>query len=185
MATAAATAAAAAMVASRARGRGTALRYTTQQILPAWTWLKTGFAKKDLGPGDLQVICLAGVDVCVGRTTDGKLFAVGDKAPPTGISFSAGAEVNGDMINEPQYNNNFNVFTGLPEGDWCPFPPLVGTAIGAVTGGPTAIAVFEAREAFFGNDVEVLVDTNLKKAFEADYWKGVLDAQGKDDGSYY
>ena len=27
-------------------------------------------------------------------------------------------------------------------------------------------------------DVEVLVDTNAKKAYEAWYWKGLLDAQG-------
>ena len=29
------------------------------------------------------------------------------------------------------------------------------------------------------------VDTNAKKAYEADYWKGILDAQGKNDGTYY
>merc|ERR1712060_823925 len=79
---------------------------------------------------------------------------------------------------------NFDVFTGLPEGDWCPFPPVIGATIGAVTGGPTAIAIFQSRETLFGNEIEVLVDTNLKRAFEADYWKGVLDAQGKDDGTY-
>eukprot|EP00971_Amphidinium_carterae_P230203 4568750-Amphidinium_carterae.1 len=33
--------------------------------------------------------------------------------------------------------------------------------------------------------IEVQVDTNAKKAYEADYWKGVLDAQGKNDGTYY
>jgi len=121
----------------------------------------------------------------VGRTSEGKLFAVGDKAPPTGISFSAGAEVQGQCILEPQYGNLFNVYSGLPEGQWCPSPPVIGSAIGSITGGPTAIAVFEVRESFFGGDVEVLVDTNAKRAFEADYWKGVLDAQGKDDGTYY
>jgi len=123
--------------------------------------------------------------VCVGKTSDGKLFAIGDKAPPTGISFSAGADVEGTKIVEPQYGNRFDVYTGLPEGDWCPFPPVIGSAIGSLTGGPTAIPVFEVREQFFGKDVEVLVDTNAKRAFEADYWKGVLDAQGKDDGTYY
>jgi len=47
--------------------------------------------------------------------------------------------------------------------------------------------IFECRESGFlgGGNIEVLVDTNAKKAYEADYWKGILDAQGKDDGSYY
>merc|ERR1712176_55577 len=99
----------------------TRLRYTTQTILPALSWLKTGFQSKDLSPGDLRVICLAGCDVCVGKTGGGKLFAIGDKAPPTGISFSAGADIEGNKIIEPQYGNAFDVFTGLPDGDWCPF----------------------------------------------------------------
>lgn len=47
------------------------------------------------------------------------------------------------------------------------------------------LATFECREAFFGNDVEVLVDINAKRMYEANYWKGLLDAQGKNDGTYY
>merc|ERR1712176_1562639 len=100
------------------------------------SWVKTGFQSKDLSPGDLRVICLAGCDVCVGKTGGGKLFAIGDKAPPTGISFSAGADIEGNKIIEPQYGNAFDVFTGLPDGDWCPSPPVIGKAIGTVTGGP-------------------------------------------------
>lgn len=185
MAFAAATTAAAVTSTSRARACGTALRYTTQSILPALTWLKTGLTSRDLGPGDFQVTCLAGCDVCVGRTSDGKLFAVGDKAPPTGISFSAGSEVQGNKIIERQYGNAFDVFSGMPEGDWCPFPPIIGSAVGAIMGGPQAIAVFEVRESFLVGSIEVLVDVNAKRAYETAYWKGVLDAQGKDDGSFY
>jgi len=165
---------------------GTSLRYTTEKILPAMTWLKTGFTSKDIANESIEVVCLAGCDICVGKTTGGKLFAIGDKAPPTGISFSLGSEVQGDTIVEAQYGNAFNVFSGQPVSDtWCPSPPLVGPVIGAVMGGPQAVSVFEARQAFLGNDIEVLVDTNAKKAYEADYWKGLLDAQGKVDGTYY
>merc|ERR1712187_372857 len=85
----------------------------------------------------------------------------------------------------PQYGSTFDVFTGMPEGEWCPEPPVLGGLIGAFMGGPQAVAVFEVRESLFGGDIEVQVDTNAKKAYEADYWKGVLDAQGKDDGTYY
>jgi len=37
--------------------------------------------------------------------------------------------------------------------------------------------IFDVRSNLFGNDVEVLVDMNAKKMWEADDWKGVLDAQ--------
>merc|ERR1712151_76382 len=47
------------------------------------------------------------------------------------------------------------------------------------------MGVIDCRTSLFGDDIEVLVDTNAKKAYEADYWKGLLDAQGKDDGTYY
>merc|ERR1719188_1082240 len=76
----------------------------------------------------------------------------------------ARAEVQGNLIIEPQYGNSFDVFSGQPEGDWCPFPPLIGSTIGSITGGPTAIATFDIRESFFGGVIEVLVDTNAKKA---------------------
>jgi len=49
------------------------------------------------------------------------------------------------------------------------------------------IATFEIREAGFfgGGELEIQIDTNAKAAYEADYWKGILDAQGKNDGTYY
>ena len=33
--------------------------------------------------------------------------------------------------------------------------------------------------------LEVEVDVNVKDRFESQYWRGVLDAQGKTDGKYY
>ena len=33
--------------------------------------------------------------------------------------------------------------------------------------------------------VAVLIDVNAKAKFEAGYWRGVLDSQGKVDGGYY
>uniref|UniRef100_A0A7S2JEG4 Rieske domain-containing protein n=1 Tax=Alexandrium andersonii TaxID=327968 RepID=A0A7S2JEG4_9DINO len=184
-ASAAALAAASMRRQQRGRPARTARRYTTQKVETSFQWLKTGFKASDLGPGDFRTIFLAGCDVCVGKTQDGKLFAVGDKAPPTGVSFSVGGEVRGSCIEEFQYGNQFDVFTGLPVGEWCPSPPLIGPVIGAFMGGPQAVYVFDVREGFFGGDVEVSVDTNAKKAYEADYWKGLLDAQGKVDGTYY
>merc|ERR1711879_651267 len=167
------------------QGARTPLRYTTQSILPSLSWLKTGFKSKDLETGEIRTVCLAGCDICIGKTASGKLFALGDKAPPTGLSFSVGGEVQGETVVEPQYGNAFDISTGMPVGAWCPSPPLIGGVIGGLMGGPMAVSVFEVRQDFFSGNIEVLTDTNAKKAYEADYWKGILDAQGKDDGSYY
>jgi nitrite reductase/ring-hydroxylating ferredoxin subunit len=163
----------------------TSMQYTTQTILPSLTWTKAGVKGKDLQNGDLQAVCISGLDICVGKTDSGQIFAVGDKAPPTGLSFSMGGEVQGDKLVEAQYGNVFDVKTGEPIGDWCPSPPVIGPLIGAFMGDKQAVAVFDVRQDFFSGEIEVLCDSNAKKAYEADYWKGVLDAQGKNDGTYY
>merc|ERR1711966_18553 len=100
----------------------TQAKYTTQVILPALQWLKSGVKASDIAPTQLIA--------------------------------------------------------------WCVSPPIIGPLTGLVVEKKN-LAVFDSRTSFFGGDVEVLVDTNAKKAYEADYWKGVLDAQGKNDGPYY
>merc|ERR1711972_753057 len=127
----------------------TSMRYTTQTILPAFTWLKTGFKGNELGPCDLKSICLEGIDVAIGKTSSGKLFAVADKCPPIGSSLVVGGDVEGDNVVDSQYGSSFNVFTGYPD-TWCPSPPIIGGAIGWFMGGPQMLATFECRESFFG-----------------------------------
>lgn len=156
-------------------------RYTTEVILPKMEWLSAGFGENDLEPGEIRTVTLAGLDIAVGKTEGGKVFAVGDKAPPTGISLSQGGYVEGNNVVEAQYGSKFDAFSGDVE-EWCPYPPLLGAAIGAFMGGPTMIATFNCRG---GGNIQVEVDTNARKAYEADYWKGLLDAQGKNDGTYY
>jgi len=161
----------------------TAARYTTQVILPALQWIKTGLKASDLQATELKAKNLAGVDVLVGKDGSGKLFCVGNLCPHIGTPMSEGADVIGDVIVCPLHGSSFKVTTGELL-DWCPSPPIIGP----LTGLPVEkknLAVFDVRSSFFGGDIEVLVDTNAKKAWEADYWKGVLDAQGKDDGTYY
>jgi len=168
-------------VLSRRQTKKTTRHYTTEKILPRMEWLSAGFGDNDLEPGELRTVTLAGLDVAVGKTDSGKIFAVGDKAPPTGISLSQGGYVEGDNVVEPQYGSKFDAFTGDVT-EWCTFPPLLGAAVGAFMGGPTMIATFNCRG---GGEIQVEVDTNARKAYEADYWKGILDAQGKNDGTYY
>jgi len=181
--------AAAAAMKSTPRGGKTAARYTTAEIVPALSWVKAedkdGVVKaSDFGPGDKLTLCLAGCDICIGKTESGKLFAVGDKAPPTGTSISMGGDIEGETIRDGQWGCRFDVFTGDVV-EWCPSPPGIGAFVGNIMGGPQKLYVFDVRQSFFGGDVEILVDLNAKKAYEADYWKGLLDAQGKDDGTYY
>jgi len=161
----------------------TAAKYTTQLILPALTWLKTGLKGSDLAPTELRAINLAGVDVLVGKTESGTVFTVGNLCPHLGTPMSEGADVIGDTIVCPLHGSSFNIFSGDLI-DWCPSPPILGPLTGLVIEKKN-LAIFECRTSFFGGDIEVQVDTNAKKAYEADYWKGILDAQGKNDGTYY
>jgi len=162
----------------------TARKYTTQTILPSLVWYPTGVSAKELDGGVLLCVCLEGIDVVLGKTGSGKVFAVADKCPPIGTSLSVGGEIIGDEVIDPQYGTAFNVFTGQPD-KWCTSPPIIGGLISTIMGGPQALKVFDCKTIFFGGDVEVLIDTNMRRAYEANYWKGVLDAQGKDDGTYY
>ena len=161
----------------------TAAKYTTQVILPSLQWLKSGVKASDIAPTQLIAKNLGGVDVLIGKTEGGQVFCVGNLCPHIGTPMSEGADVIGDVIVCPLHGSSFKVTTGELI-DWCVSPPIIGPLTGLVVEKKN-LAVFDARTSFFGGDVEVLVDTNAKKAYEADYWKGVLDAQGKNDGTYY
>merc|ERR1719492_437583 len=73
LATAAATAGGAAVRAKTAR------KYTTQTILPSLVWYPTGVKQNELDGGRLLCVCLEGIDVVLGKTGGGKVFAVADK----------------------------------------------------------------------------------------------------------
>jgi nitrite reductase/ring-hydroxylating ferredoxin subunit len=161
----------------------TAAKYTTQVILPALTWLKTGIKAADLAPTQLIAQVLGGNDVLVGKDESGAIFCVANLCPHIGTPMSEGADVIGDAIICPLHGSSWNVKTGDLI-DWCPSPPIIGPLTGLVVNKKNLL-IFESRTSFFGGDIEVLVDTNAKKAYEADYWKGLLDAQGKNDGTYY
>merc|ERR1719419_1696884 len=80
---------AAGMLNKRQTGK-TTRHYTTEAILPNMVWASAGFGSSELDNGEIRTVTLAGLDIAVGKTESGKLFAVGDKAPPTGISLSQG-----------------------------------------------------------------------------------------------
>jgi len=175
---------AAAAVASKTRRRNkTAARYTTQVVLPALSWLKTGLKTKELAPTELVALTIAGNDILVGKDEDGAIFCVANLCPHIGTPMSEGADVIGDIIVCPLHGSSFSTKTGELF-DWCPSPPIIGPLTGLVVE-RKELLIFDSRVAFFGDDIEVLVDTNAKRAYEKDYWKGILDAQGKNDGTWY
>jgi hypothetical protein len=48
---------------------------------------------------------------------------------------------------------------------------------------PAGVPTYAVKKS--GNAVQVQVDVNYKASYESNYWKGILDAQGKADGKYY
>lgn len=184
-ATTAAFGVAAAVARSRKREAKTAAKYTTQTILPSLAWIKTGVKASELKNTELKALTLAGNDVLIGKTEAGALFCVGNLCPHIGTPMSEGADVIGDVIVCPLHGSSFKVTNGELI-DWCVSPPIIGPLTGLIVEKKNLL-VFECRQGGFlgSGEVEVLVDTNAKKAYEANYWKGLLDAQGKDDGTYY
>jgi len=174
---------AAVVLSKSTRPAKTAAKYTTQVILPSFTWINAGFKTADLAPTELRAKTIGGNDVLIGKDESGKLFCVANLCPHIGTPMSEGADVIGDVIVCPLHGSSFKTTNGELI-DWCPSPPIIGPLTGLVIEKKNLLT-FDVRSSFFGGDVEVLVDTNAKKAYEADYWKGLLDAQGKDDGTYY
>jgi len=89
----------------------------------------------------------------------------------------------GNTIVCPLHGSAFDVFSGEVI-EWSTQPPIIGPLTGMLVD-QAPIVVFQVREDLFSKQIEVLVDQNARKAYEAPYWKGLLDAQGKNDGTYY
>merc|ERR1712031_110587 len=145
--------------------------------------LQTGVKAGDIANQELKAITIGGVDVLLGKDEGGSLFVVANLCPHIGTPMSEGADVIGDAIICPLHGSSFTTKTGELI-DWCPSPPIIGPLTGLVVDKKNLL-IFDVRTGPFSDDIEVQVDTNAKKAYEAPYWKGLLDAQGKDDGTYY
>merc|ERR1712066_381807 len=83
--------------------------------------------------------------------------------PHFGTPMSEGADVIGDAIICPLHGSSFSTKTGELI-DWCPSPPIIGPLTGLVVEKKN-ILIIESRKAFLSGDIEVLIDTNAKKAY--------------------
>ncbi len=130
-------------------------------------------------PGKATSGVAGGLAICIAVDSKGSVYALGDKCPPINQPLSFG-KVNADgTIEDPLLGTKFSLKTGDVV-SWCP------SGIGKILGGafsPTGVPVYPVRQR--GGNIEVQVDVNAKYNFEANYWSGILDAQGKDTGTYY
>lgn len=129
-------------------------------------------------PGSATSGVAGGLAICIAVDQKGSVFALGDKCPPVNQPLSFGKVADG-TIQDPVLGTTFNLKTGDVV-QWCP------SGIGKILGGafePIGVPVYQVRSK--GGFIEVKVDVNAKLNYESQYWKGILDAQGKDDGKYY
>lgn len=142
-----------------------------------WT---TVCEKSSLEPNSLKAAFGAGQDILI-ATEGSKVFAAANVCPHIGTPLDQGTVENGAIVC-PLHRSAFDLKSGKLVGPWCPAPPLIGPLTGKLKS-PRELQTFSARTQ--GNKVQVLLDVNAKKRFDASYWRGVLDAQGKVDGGYY
>mmetsp|Transcript_12399 Transcript_12399/g.34389 ORF Transcript_12399/g.34389 Transcript_12399/m.34389 type:complete len:182 (+) Transcript_12399:87-632(+) len=130
-------------------------------------------------PGSATSGVAGGLAICIAVDENGSVYALGDKCPPINQPLSFGKVANG-CITDPVLGTAFDLKTGEVSGPWCP------AGIGKLIGGaftPEGVPVFPVKQS--KGAIEVQVDVNAKFNFEANFWSGVLDAQGKADGKYY
>merc|ERR1712228_273377 len=120
-----------------------------------------------------------GLAICIAVDEKGFVYALGDKCPPINQPLSFGTVKDG-CITDPVLGTKFDLKTGEVVGKWCP------GGIGGIIGGaftPEGVPVFPVKQN--KGSIDVQVDVNAKFNFEANFWSGMLDAQGKADGKYY
>jgi len=131
-------------------------------------------------PGFATSGVAGGLAICIAVDPKGSVFALGDKCPPINQPLSFG-KVNADgTIQDPVLGTKFSLKSGEVVGAWC--PSGIGKLIGGVFS-PGGVPTYPVKKS--GKNIDVQVDVNAKLNFEANYWTGALDAQGKSDGTYY
>jgi|Transcript_18607 nitrite reductase/ring-hydroxylating ferredoxin subunit len=136
---------------------------------------------KDLpAPGSATSGVAGGLAICIAVDPKGGVYALGDKCPPVNQPLSFGKVNDDGTIQDPVLGTKFSLKTGEVVGKWCP------SGIGLLLGGlfdPSGVPTYPVKQS--GGTIQVQVDVNAKANFEAGYWSGILDAQGKADGKYY
>lgn len=135
----------------------------------------------EISPGELKGVVTAGQQILVSCDYDGQVYASANICPHLGTPLTDGSIGDG-VLTCAQHKSSWDLSTGALAGEWCPFPPLIGPVLGKLQG-PKPLTVYTVRES--GGTIEALLDVSAKEEYEKNYWKGLLDAQGKADGGYY
>ena len=145
-------------------------------------WVRV-LRKTDVPVGNMIGINIAEQSILIVHSKNNKWYALSNRSAYLGIPLEYG-RLNGDnTISCPQSKTKFDLESGQVVGEWIPFPPVINNALKVVIGDPVDIATYPIR--IKSNNIEVLVDVNYAKAYEQKYWKGILDAKGKETGEYY
>lgn len=133
----------------------------------------------DCPPGNIISGFQYGIEVAF-VNKGGSFYGFSNKMPPTGQPTTF-ASVEGDCLVEPITSTKFALKSGKQTGPWC--PGGIGKLIIGRLVSPTDLDTFSVRKQ--GNKLQALINVNAKAQFESNYWRGILDAQGKVDGGYY
>jgi len=159
-------------------GKGNSEAVNTIPVKNVWT---TVCDSKDLSPSSLKAGFGAGQDILIATDKGGRTFAAANVCPHIGTPLDQGTVENGAIVC-PLHRSAFDLKSGKLVGPWCPAPPLIGPLTGKLKS-ERSLQVFQCRNS--GGKVQVLLDVNAKKRLDSQYWRGILDSQGKVDGGYY
>ncbi|GJQ15433.1 hypothetical protein GpartN1_g7224.t1 [Galdieria partita] len=143
-------------------------------------WVKL-VKTEEIKPGDLKPFFVAGQSLLVVCDYDGQVYCTANVCPHLGTPLDQGLIGSGTLICA-QHRTSWRLSDGKLAGKWCPYPPILGPLLGKLKV-PQDLAVFPVRE--MNGFIEALVDLDAAKEFESNYWRGILDAQGKATGGYY
>ena len=132
-----------------------------------WT---TVCSAKDLKPSSLKAAFGAGQDILIATDKGNKVFAAANVCPHIGTPLDQGTVEDGAIVC-PLHRSAFDLRSGKLVGPWCPAPPLIGPLTGKLKS-PRELKTFQVRTS--GGNVQVLLDVNAKKRFDASYWRGAL-----------
>jgi len=122
-------------------------------------------------------------EVAIVVDRNGALYACANKAPPAGQPLTFSRPTKNGTIKDPVCGTEFDLQSGkvLP-GTWLS-SFLPGKLLKLFLQTPEDLPVFPVR--IKNGKVEVFINANAYKQYDDQYWKGILDAQGKADGGYY
>jgi nitrite reductase/ring-hydroxylating ferredoxin subunit len=131
------------------------------------------FPKSRIDPGEIVPINIAGIDLLVVASRDGrKVYCIANSCSHLGTPLETGVlqrrksdrpvpdSPDGceECIVCPLHQTAFALETGEVNGEWCPYPPVLGKMMGAVKA-KSPVAVFDIRTR--GKNIEVKINSRL------------------------